>query len=463
MTSDFWKQCEGAIVDGRYSLLRCLGNTAHAAAFVSITGEGGQQNVVKLVEAEDFQAEALLSNWAAVSKLSHPNLVRLFDSGRCEIAGTPFLYAVMEWAEDNLGAVLATRPLDEAEVREMLEPALLALDFLHSKGFVHAGIKPSNVMAGDRLQLASDSITPVGQLNRSRVPGAYDAPEWKEGHAAPANDVWALGLTALESFTRRVPDGDADIMAEKLPGAFADIVRHSLARDPQERWTVARIASRLQSGAPHGGAKPLPPPARGSGPATLQTDLAPTTAAAENLPAAGKQRSKWLYPSIGAALAALALFAFLGRRQGNSPAPETAQSRSIPAEPKPAKTEVAAATQAPLAPVQPPASPKPNPFHPRPDRITPRAVNSRLAGSSGLWYVVAATYTKRNDAEKRAREISRRWPQFKTEVSATTSGNGYYLVLLGTNLSQEGAARIQQRAVAAGLPRDTYIKNYPAN
>ncbi|MDQ6706107.1 MAG: protein kinase [Acidobacteriota bacterium] len=429
MTSDLWKRCEGAIAGGRYPLLRWLGNTARGAAFASETGEGGQRNVVKLIDAEGSRAETLLSNWAEVSRLSHPNLVRLFDSGRCEIAGAPFLYAVMDWAEDNLGGVLATRPLEEGEVREMLEPALLALEFLHSKGFVHAGIKPSNIMAaGNRLQLASDSITPAGQLDRSRAPGAYDAPEWKEGHAAPASDVWALGLIVLESFTRRLPDGDAESMAGKLPGPFADIVRHSLAQDPQQRWTVARIASRLQ----------------GDTPVLVTT----TAVAAGQQP--GKRRSKWLYLSIGAALAVLALFAFLGRKQENSPA-----------KPTPSRTEMATSPQAPLAPVQPPASPKPNPFHARPDRITPRAVNSRPAASGQLWYVVAATYSKRNDAEKRAHEISRRWPRFKTEVFAPPAGTGYYLVLLGANLSQDAATRIQQRAIAAGLPRDTYIKKYP--
>ncbi|MDQ2899012.1 MAG: protein kinase [Acidobacteriota bacterium] len=439
MTTDLWRQCEGAIVAARYSLRRFLGNSSRGAAFVSESGEGGPQVVVKLIEADNSQPEALLANWSAVSKLSYPHLIRLFDSGRCEIAGTQFLYAVMEWAEDNLGGVLESRPLEEGEVREMLEPALLALDFLHSKGFVHSGIKPSNIMATeDRLLLASDSITPAGRINGSRLPGAYDPPEWKEGQTSPASDVWALGLTVLESFARRLPEGDAESMAGSLPGPFADIVRHSLARDPQERWTVAQIASRLRGEIAQGVGK-----------------SAPRTTAE-------KQRSKWVYPVwvysvIGAALAALALFVLLGREHRSSP---------IPVEPKPVKSQTVAsiptpAPEAPLAPAQPPSSPKPNPFGSLLNRIPPRTVNSRPGGAGQVWYVVAATYHNRKDADKRAREISRRWPKFKAEVYAPPSGHGYYLVLLGSNVSQDEAARIQQRAVSSGLPRDTYIKKYP--
>lgn len=438
MTTDLWRQCEGALVDGRYPLLRRLGNSAHGAAFASESGDGGKQ-VVKLIEAGDCRPETLLANWSAISKLSDPHLTRLLESGRCEIAGTQFVYAVMEWAEDNLGGVLATRPLEEVEVRDTLEPALLALGFLHSKGFVHAAIKPSNIMAtGDRLLLASDSITPAGQPNRSRVPGAYDPPEWKEGQAAPATDVWALGLTVLECFTRRLPEGDAQNMAASLPGPFADIVRHSLARDPQERWTVARIASRLRGDVPQTAGTPVPEPSE-------------------------KQGSKWLYPAIGAAaIAAVALFAWLGGNSANSPAP---------ARPKPVESRAAAggtksaipapAPEAPPAAVPPPSSPKPNPFGARPDRIPARAANRRPTPGGEVWYVVAATYRKRNDAEKRAREIARQWPKFKADVYAPPSGQGFYLVLLGAKVSQDEAAQIQQRAVAAGLPRDTYIKKYP--
>jgi hypothetical protein len=75
--------------------------------------------------------------------------------------------------------------------------------------------------------------------------------------------------------------------------------------------------------------------------------------------------------------------------------------------------------------------------------------------------VVAATYTQRKDAEKRADSITSRWPRFKAEVFSprVEDEKSYYLVILGSNLSQQDAVAVRQRAIAAGMPADTYIQN----
>jgi len=75
--------------------------------------------------------------------------------------------------------------------------------------------------------------------------------------------------------------------------------------------------------------------------------------------------------------------------------------------------------------------------------------------------VVAATYTQKKDAEKRVHSIMSRWSHFKAEVFSPPMDDEkpYYLVILGSNLSQKAAVAVRQRAIAAGMPADTYIQN----
>jgi serine/threonine protein kinase len=59
----------------------------------------------------------------------------------------------MEYAEENLSTILSSRPLIPTETHEMLDPMLDALAYLHTQGFVHGHIKPSNIMAvNERLK-----------------------------------------------------------------------------------------------------------------------------------------------------------------------------------------------------------------------------------------------------------------------------------------------------------------------
>jgi TonB family protein len=163
-----------------------------------------------------------------------------------------FLYVVMEYAEEDLSQILPQRPLTAAEVREMLEPVLSALTYLHGQGLVHSHVKPSNVLAtGDRLKLSSDTIFPAGESRRSS--GEFDiyvAPEAVRLPLSTACDVWSLGMTVVEALTQRVPawqptsHGDP-VVPGALPQPFLDIARHALYCDPKLRWTLAEIGASL--------------------------------------------------------------------------------------------------------------------------------------------------------------------------------------------------------------------------
>jgi serine/threonine protein kinase len=92
-----------------------------------------QPVAIKLVQANAENPELQLSWWELAAKLSHPNLLRLFQRGRCQMDGTELFYAVMEYAEESLGQILPYRPLTPAEVRDTLQPVLDALAYIHAR------------------------------------------------------------------------------------------------------------------------------------------------------------------------------------------------------------------------------------------------------------------------------------------------------------------------------------------
>src|SRR5262249_39052751 len=149
------------------------------------------------------------------------------------------------------------RPLTPAEAREMLEPVLDALAFVHGKGFAHGHLKPANIMAvGDQLKVSSDGLCRTGQLSGPpEKPSVDDPPEIACKGFSPAGDVWSLGMTLVEALTQRLPtwegrEQEQPVLQQTLPAPFLDIARLCLRRDPQGRLTVADIAARLQQTSP---------------------------------------------------------------------------------------------------------------------------------------------------------------------------------------------------------------------
>ncbi|HXC48578.1 MAG TPA: protein kinase, partial [Candidatus Sulfotelmatobacter sp.] len=251
--SEQWKKWEGQPVEGKFVLGQCLASTDFNAVFLTeLPDPPGQKAVLKLVAVGSPAAEVQLGLWKRAAHLTHPNLMTIFDAGRCRLDDLLFIYAVMEFAEENLGEILPQRSLTAEEVRDILDPALDVLVYLHGKGLVHGHLKPSNILAThDRLKLSSDSIFPIGdrrQLLRNR--DIYDAPEMQSAPVSPKEDVWSLGVMLVEALTQHPPVFSTEQSADpsvprELPDLFLVIAKHALRRDPNHRWSIAEIAARL--------------------------------------------------------------------------------------------------------------------------------------------------------------------------------------------------------------------------
>ena len=446
MTSEYWEELSGSKVCGGYLLRRLVGSTEASAVYLTSYGE--MNAALKLRAADEAAPE--------VPPFEHRNIIEIIERGTSDISGSRYRYFVTELADENLGNIIASRALTPDETREMLGPLLDTLTYLHELGLAHGSIKPSNILAvGDSVKLSADTVRPAGAV------------------VSPEADMRALGLTIIEVLTQeRQPSAIANV-----PQPLRDIIEHALQPDPALQWSAKQASLRLA------GKMPTPIPAAPA--AAVPSAAAPSpehqTVAPGKIspvvtpiePAADRPKRPvpaWLYPAV-AVVMLLAVIYVLARGTGSS------SDSSLAASAPPAPVVNTPAPSVPNPGVQPGTTPqrestvapkptlrsKPTPFEAPPKVAPPPSPASSTGRASGRgWFVVVASYSKEADAAQMASVLAKRHPQFKPSVFPPSPIDTHYLVIIGSGLSSEGAEALRQRAVAGGLPADTYIKKYPA-
>jgi TonB family protein len=178
-----------------------------------------------------FQPRACrrVERWTRAQALDNPHLLKIIRTGTWTKSGLSLAYLVMEYADENLGAVLRDRALTADETLEMLHPAAETLAFLHRQGLVHGQLRPSNIFAvNDTLKLSSDSVS-IGDASA---------------------DMRALAATTAETLTRQpvtFSNGSSESSIRGLPRAFQEIVRNCSGQNGRAQWSAADLAGWLQS------------------------------------------------------------------------------------------------------------------------------------------------------------------------------------------------------------------------
>ncbi len=209
----------------------------------------------------------------AVARLSHPNIVQIFDIGEAD--GVPFVS--LELLEGgSLDHRLAGTPQPGRPASQLLITIAKAVQVAHDAGIIHRDLKPSNILFtedgipritdfGLAKRLESDSRHTVsGQIMGSP---SYMAPEQAKGRTrdvGPAADVYALGAILYEMLTGRPPFKgetpietvrmviDADVVppSRLVPRVERDletICLKCLAKEPDKRYSsAARLATDLE-------------------------------------------------------------------------------------------------------------------------------------------------------------------------------------------------------------------------
>ena len=285
---------------GTYTILRELGRGGMGVVYLAEQAGLGRRVALKMVLAgryasgedlERFRAEA-----AAVARLSHPNIVQIYEVGEAD--GHPFFS--LEYLDGgSLAAAFNGHPLQPRTAAELTVTLARAIDHAHAAGLIHRDLKPGNVLfanpeAGSaKEEPRSKPPTPDHRLPLSGVPKitdfglamrvgtdsdltlpgsvmgtpSYMAPEQTLGtrHAIGSGvDIYALGAILYEALTGRPPFSGAtgletlDLVRTqppvppcrlnpKVPAALESVCLKCLRKEPARRYPTARaLADDLQ-------------------------------------------------------------------------------------------------------------------------------------------------------------------------------------------------------------------------
>jgi serine/threonine-protein kinase len=262
------------IVAGRYRLIEQLGRGGMGIVWRARDERLGRDVALKVLHAwvaddEDlrrrFEREA-----AALARLDHPNVVRLYDV--LEDRGQTVL--VLELVEAvGLHSLAGRQPLAWDEVRRLCAPVAAALAHAHARGVVHRDLTPSNVLVergSGRVVVTDFGLARLARgTTTAPVSGVlagtpeYWAPEQAAGaQTGPTTDLYALGCMLFQLLSGRLPFEGEDrlatglrrasepapslaVVAPEAPAEAVALVDRLLARDPASRGSATHAAVAL--------------------------------------------------------------------------------------------------------------------------------------------------------------------------------------------------------------------------
>lgn len=244
---------------GRFRLLKLVGEGAQGQIFLAEDPHLGRQVAIKTLTGtggEVATGHRLFEEARAVSQLSHPNIVTLYDADEHD----GMAYLVLEYVPGKtLDATL--RRNGALPVNRAVEICVQVLDGIqcaHEHGILHRDIKPANVMIDDAgiarlMDFGVAQSMSVAYLQNSIVgTPRYFAPEClADGSFSAASDVYATAATLYEMLTGKpVVEGSsvADVQARIRAGKIARPSRCNPAIDERLEGIILRGLSAETAG-----------------------------------------------------------------------------------------------------------------------------------------------------------------------------------------------------------------------
>ena len=238
------------LVVGRLELVKEIGRGGFGAVWEARDEEHGRSVAFKAVVAGGHalvREERILREAEVASRLTHPNIVALYDVGRCEYGP----YLVLELLR---GQTLAERlhesqlPFREA-IRVSVE-VVKGVAYAHSSGVVHRNLKPGNIFLCESGAVKVLDFGLAHAFGTRKLAGgtpAYMAPEqWRGAPEDERTDVFALGVILFRIFANELPFPDDGGQTVKKPQsapamevegapALGQLVSRMLEKDPVVR------------------------------------------------------------------------------------------------------------------------------------------------------------------------------------------------------------------------------------
>ncbi len=229
--------------------------------------------VLSPVVWSELLPDRFLREISIAGRLSHPNILPLFDSGEAD----GLLYYVMPFVEGESlrDRLIREGPLPVEDAVELVAGVADALQHAHAQGVVHRDIKPGNILllhgspvvADFGIAQAVDHAADAFRTTTGHVPGtpAYMSPEQAGGQEVDArSDLYSLGCLLYETLAGEPPFSgrtalavvakhmserppSLEVVRPAVPGGLVDVLEKSLQKVPADRFQTAeefRVAVR---------------------------------------------------------------------------------------------------------------------------------------------------------------------------------------------------------------------------
>jgi eukaryotic-like serine/threonine-protein kinase len=261
----------------RFVLEREVGSGGMSTVYLGRDETLGRSVAVKVLKGgfsgtdigDRFQREG-----KTAARLSHPNIVPVYDAGEGEIGGREVSYIVMEHVSGgDLKDLLDARgPLGTRELSRIGAEVAAGLAHAHERGVVHRDMKPHNILLDEagRPKITDFGIARALEATRMTQTGSYlgtalySSPEQLRGKdITTKSDVYSLGATLYQAATGTAPfQGTSMEVAEKhlskepkppgelRPGVdegLSALILACLDKDPEKRPSAREVEKRLSS------------------------------------------------------------------------------------------------------------------------------------------------------------------------------------------------------------------------
>src|SRR5213593_58410 len=250
----------GTIIGNRYRIDHLLGHGGLGRVYLARDLQDREARVALKFLASgrprEPEVNTLRQEFSLLSRLRHPNLVRILDFGLSGEGGSPFLAEEFIEGEDLLAA---SRKWDAKEVVPRIASLCQAIQFLHSRNIIHRDLKPTNILVpgngadSDDFKVLDFGLAQWAGRGKPKAGVgtlAYTAPEILLGkEATPRSDLYSIGILLYQLLLGRLPFEDEDpgfLIQKQIQGrpdlrplerlehgaAFAQVVGSLLEKDP---------------------------------------------------------------------------------------------------------------------------------------------------------------------------------------------------------------------------------------
>jgi eukaryotic-like serine/threonine-protein kinase len=294
----------------RFVLERELGSGGMAHVFLGRDEVLDRPVAVKVLDpvhgdtdiGDRFQREG-----RTAARLTHPNIVQVYDAGKASLDGRDTSYIVMEYVPggDLKALIDKRRRLSGPELARLGGEVSAGLAHAHERGVVHRDIKPHNILLdenghakvtdfGIARALDTTQATRTGSFLGTAL---YSSPEQLQGKkVTPKSDVYSLGATLYQAATGAPPFSGATpleiasqhVSQTPVPPRRLDadvgedvqaLILDCLAKNPDDRPTVDEVRSTLEKTQIRAAAPPAAPPAAAATSPTREEQTSPEPAA----------------------------------------------------------------------------------------------------------------------------------------------------------------------------------------